>query len=344
MKHRVINDEEGRHVFLEILSDTLEAWTFEFLLQNGYESETHRTLAKQDLNLDTLFKSSTRTLIQIGLPEVNENLFVVKFSKPEQFYYYDVSLKIGTLSYPAIYPVDATGLPILDSYLNRSGFSWKGSDSFLAMAYPEQFTMADPPMADMKPLAPQALADTVFVFTDTTTFRESTFYVVRKDSLASLGTTMLKAPPYFPQYRQLGELIESMLYLLSEQERKAMIKSRNPKQAFDSFWMNTFSTKSRARNAIRSYYKKVERSNALFTDFRPGWKTDRGMMLIIYGLPEEVYRTGNLEEWYYDNGDAFEFTIISTFFAPKTYALRRNRSFEERWYTKIAALRRSMNE
>lgn len=92
-----------------------------------------------------------------------------------------------------------------------------------------------------------------------------------------------------------------------------MFRSKNPKESFDSFWMNTYSTKSRARNAIRKYYNWIENANTLFTDFKPGWKTDRGMMYIVFGKPNEVYRTGSLEEWYYDDGSAFEFTIISTF-------------------------------
>ncbi|MEQ9007818.1 MAG: GWxTD domain-containing protein, partial [Ekhidna sp.] len=69
---------------------------------------------------------------------------------------------------------------------------------------------------------------------------------------------------------------------------------------------------------------------------------DRGMMYIVFGRPNEVYRTGNSEEWFYDEGPAFEFTIISTFFAPKTYSLRRSKDLEEQWYTQIAAIRRGI--
>lgn len=338
MAHRVVRANEGNVVFLRISSDSLSGWSFEFLAQNGYEAESHRVV--QPMAIDTIMNASKQVLLRLSLPLTEENLFVVKFSMPDKFYYYDVPLKIGSLSFPSIYPVDDSGLPIVDKYINRSGFSWVGNDSFLAMQYPETFLTADPPMAEMKPMAPQVDLDTAFVFGRNPEFEVDKFYTVLKDSMTSVGVTMLRVPAYFPKYRQLGELITSMLYLTSEQERKSILKTNNPKQSFDSFWMNTYTTKTRAKGAIRRYYNLIEQSNVLFTDFKPGWKTDRGMMFIVYGAPDEVYRTANTEEWYYDSGFAFEFTIISTFFAPKTYTLRRNKDFEEQWYTQIAIFRR----
>ena len=337
MAHRVVRADEGTIVFLRVSSDSLAQWSYEFLAQNSYESESHIEVTP---TIDSLLSSEKEVILKLLLPTMNETLLVVKVSKPENFYYYDIPLKIGTFSFPSIYPSNENGLPILEKYINRSNFSWVGNESFLATQYPEEFPPADPPMADMKPLAPQVNMDTSFIFNRETDFIENKFYTVLKDSTSGLGVTMLRVPPYFPEYRKLGELVESMLYLTSEQERKSMLKSNNPKQSFDSFWMNTFATKSRARGAIRGYYNLIEKSNILFTDFKPGWKTDRGMMYIVFGMPNEVYRTGNSEEWYYDSGLAFEFTVISTFFAPKTYALRRNKDFEELWFKQIATMRR----
>ena len=340
MAHRVVSDGDGLVVFLRVSADSIDSWQYEFLLQNGYGSEAHKNI--QPISQDTLLNVPSQVLLKIRLPKSDENLLVVKFSKPEQFYYYDILLRIGSLSFPSIYPVDDKGLPIIENYINRSGHKWIGNDTLLAMQYTEDFAPADPPMADMKPLAPQVDMDTAFMVPNPPVFKENYFYTVRKDSLATVGVTILRVPPYYPEYRQLRELIESMLYLTSEQEKKAMLRSKNPKQSFDSFWINTYSTKSRARNAIRKYYNWIENANILFTDFKPGWKTDRGMMYIVFGKPDEVYRTGSLEEWYYDDGAAFEFTIISTFFAPKTYTLRRSKDLEEQWYTQIAAIRRGI--
>ena len=340
--HRVIRADDGISVFLQVIGDSLSSWTFDYIIQEGYESEGHREF--QPLAIDTLLDVKGQVMVKMKIGQPTENLLVLKVSQGARLYYYDISLRIGTLSFPSIYPMNENGLPILQSYINRSGFSWIGNGSFLAMQYMEEFPIADPPMADMKPLAPQVNMDTSFVFINTVSFEINHFYVVQKDSLSTVGTTMLRTAPYFPEFRQLKELVESMLYITSEQERKSLLNSKNLKQSFDSFWMNTYSTKSRARNAIRVYYGMVERANRIFTDFKPGWKTDRGMMSIVYGIPDEVYRTANSEEWYYDDGAAFEFTIISTFFAAKTYSLRRSRSFEEEWYSRIASIRQGINE
>ena len=88
----------------------------------------------------------------------------------------------------------------------------------------------------------------------------------------------------------------------------------------------------------------MKQANHLFTDFKAGWKTDRGMMYIVFGRPDEVYRTNSLEEWYYDTGEAFEFSVISSFFAQRTYTLRRSNSLEDLWFNRIAAIRRGINE
>ena len=342
MSHRVVQDEEGIQIFIRVSSDSLSSWQYNFFVQRGYEAEEDRALISYQI--DTLRDSKKEVFLKMKIGRPTEGLMFVEFHKSESSYYYDINLKVGNLSFSSIYPVDKSGFPILENYINRSGYSWKGSESFIAMEYSEAFPPADPPMAEMKPLAPRVDLDSSFVFKDSVSFEENHFYTVRKDSLATVGLTILRVPAYFPKYRQLGELLDAMLYLTSEQEKKSIIKSSNPKKSFDSFWMNTYSTKSRARNAIRAYYNRVEKSNLIFTNFKSGWKTDRGMIYIIFGVPDEVYRTTNSEEWYYDNGDAFEFTIISSFFAPKTYSLRRNNGLEQLWYSQIAAIRQSINE
>ncbi|GAB4232615.1 MAG: hypothetical protein Tsb0034_05430 [Ekhidna sp.] len=341
LNHRVVTEGGNLMVFLRIDADSTQKWKYTYLVQDGYESEDHREI--EPLDMDTLALDQG-VLLKLTFPKVEESLLVVRIAEFETFYYYDIPLKIGTLSPSPIYPVNERGVPILSKYINRSGFKWKGSDSFYAMQYPENFREADPPMADMKPLAPRADLDTSFVFYDTVRFEENYFYVVRADSNDVVGVTMLRTPPYFPEYRQLRELVEAMFYLTSEAERKSLINSKDTKRAFDSFWMNNFNTKARARAGIRKYYNWIEVANRLFTDFKPGWKTDRGMLLIVYGQPDEVYRTTSSEEWYYDSGEAFEFSIISSFFAAKTYNLRRNKDFEEGWYNHVAAIRRGINE
>ena len=340
MAHRVCENEDGIFVFLKIVTDSLVRWQYEFLLQDSYESQAHESL--QSVLLDTLNKAGNRLDLKLQLPRLEKDLLVIKVSKFDQSYYYDVGLKIGNLSYPSVYPTDHQGLPIYRNFIKRSGHSWNGSDSIHAIRYLENFARADAPMGDMKPIAPTADQDSSFMAGPDPTFKDNHFYVVRSDSNQSSGATVLKVPPYFPEYRRLTELVEAMLYLTSEAEEKAFLKSKDLKKAFDAFWINNLNTKPRARNAIRKYFESVKVVNMLFTDFKPGWKSDRGMIYLIYGKPDEVYRLDGLEEWYFDTGEAFEFNVISSFFAPRTYSLRRNLDFEESWFQHIAEIRKGI--
>lgn len=341
MAHRVISVDGEISVFLQVKTDSVN-WRYEFLSQNGYESEKHVEISP--VRIDTLQNSGTGVLLKLDLGFSVNDLLVIKIFRYEEYYYYDLGLKIGTIPFPSIYPVNADGIPILANYINRSGYEWKNGEYYFVMRYKDSFSTADPPMADMKPLAPSLTMDSSFTFVDTVLLEDGYFYTVLNDSLATSGVTMLKVPPYFPEYRQLNELVESMFYITSEPEKKSLINSKDLKKNFDSFWINNFSTKPRARNAIRKYYNSIEQANILFTDFKAGWKTDRGMMYIVFGIPDEVYRTNSLEEWYYDTGEAFEFSVISSFFAPRTYTLRRSKDLEELWFSEIAAIRRGINE
>lgn len=339
--HRVISVNGELSVFLNVKTDSAN-WKYEFLSQEGYESEKHIEITPRVI--DTLQSLDGNTVLRLDLGSGLDDLLVIKIFRFEEYYYYDIGLKNGSIPFPAVYPVDAEGLPILTNYINRSGYQWKNGDYYFTMRYEESFGTADLPMADMKPLAPSLAMDSSFTFIDSYNLEEGYFYTVLGDSSAASGVTVLKVPPYFPEYRQLTELVESMFYITSEPEKKSLINSKDLKKNFDSFWINNFNTKPRARNAIRKYYTSIEQANIFFTDFKAGWKTDRGMMYVVFGKPDEVYRTNSLEEWYYDSGQAFEFSVISSFFASRTYTLRRDIALEESWFQGVAAIRRGINE
>lgn len=338
--HRVYQNGEGLNVLLHISADSLGQWGFELYAQNGYESESQDTITS--FLVDTLSYSLNNTDLALLFTDLKSDLLVLRFFKHEKSYFYDVATKIGTLSFPTIYPKNDDGLPIYSNYINRTGFSWEGSDSLHVLQYRETFARADPPMAEMKPIAPNVKRDSVFTASTIFTMKDDHFYMVRNDSNQSTGVTILRVPPYFPESRQLTELVASMLYLTSEPEEKSLLKSQDLKKDFDGFWINNLGSRPKARAAIRRYYTSVKLANTFFTDFKPGWKTDRGMMFIIYGKPDEVYRLNGLEEWYYDSGEAFEFNVISSFFAPRTYSLRRTRNFEEGWFLKVGEIRKGI--
>lgn len=342
MDHRTIDSGEGIYLYLEIMTtDSLKHWSLDYLVQEGYESESDRPI--KPLGIDTLYSRPYKALLRISLPRLPENLLVVRAFHSDEYFYYDVLIRNGNLPFPSFYPVGADHIPVLKNYLTEK-VTWKGVDSIYLRKYPETFGPPEPAMGEVKPMVPAIEVDTSYTCNNNPLLDENYFYVVQKDSLDAVSATYLKTPVYFPAYKKLHELVGPLLYILNSQEEKELLSSKNLKSAFDSFWLNTFGSKFNARNAIKKYYDSVEDANRLFTDFKPGWKTDRGMLLIVYGIPDEVYRTQNGEEWYYDEGEAFEFNILSTFFAPRTYSLRRNNKFYDSWYSRVAMIRRGENE
>ncbi len=342
ISHRVYQNEAGIHILLQVKENTVAKWKYVFFNQRNYESKAHEKV--EPLRQDTLGGNTSGVIIDLLFPKMQEDLLVVRIAGFDQKYYYDIGTKIGNISFPSFFPVNTDGLPILKSYINLSDHRWSDETKLYFMRYREDFNRADPPMASMKQIAPRATLDSTFLTAAKISFKDGFFYTVRSDSNASSGVTMLKVPPYFPEYRRLPELVESMLYITSEIEEKAIKKSKNLKKDFDSFWINNFNTRSKARNEIRKYYESVKKANILFTDYKPGWKTDRGMLLIIYGTPDKVYRLNGMEEWHYDAGEVFEFSVISTFFAPRTYSLLRDKGYEDSWFRKVREIRRGVNE
>ncbi|MEQ9306327.1 MAG: GWxTD domain-containing protein, partial [Marinoscillum sp.] len=105
---------------------------------------------------------------------------------------------------------------------------------------------------------------------------------------------------------------------------------------------NTYGSKFRAKAAIKNFYDQIEIVNRLFTDYKQGWKTDRGMIYLIFGAPHRVFRSERSEIWQYIDGTEFEFIRISTLFTPSMYSLKRSRDYEELWYERVGEIRRGI--
>ena len=84
----------------------------------------------------------------------------------------------------------------------------------------------------------------------------------------------------------------------------------------------------------------MHESNKLFTSFQEGWKTDRGMIYIVFGAPNKVTKTKNGEIWTYGvSGNSasvvFSFLKIINPFTENDYYLERSESYKEPWYQAV---------
>ena len=113
------------------------------------------------------------------------------------------------------------------------------------------------------------------------------------------GYTFYNFGPNFPTLKTAEEMIEPLGYLASADEMEDMKNSEKPKMALDDFWLSCGGNVERARELIRIYYTRTLYANYYFTSSREGWRTDRGMIYILYGPPDKLYKSNDEESWGY---------------------------------------------
>ena len=67
---------------------------------------------------------------------------------------------------------------------------------------------------------------------------------------------------------------------------------KNKENLFYSLWKDMDPTPETEHNELMDeYYKRVSYANENFDGWKDGWETDRGMIYILFGPPDQVERT-----------------------------------------------------
>jgi GWxTD domain-containing protein len=113
------------------------------------------------------------------------------------------------------------------------------------------------------------------------------------------GFTFLNFGINFPTMNSPESMMEPLVYLASEDEVNRLRSAVKPKAALDEFWIGCGGNIDKSRELIRIYYTRVLYSNYYFTSYKEGWRSERGMIYIIYGPPDKVYKSSEGESWGY---------------------------------------------
>jgi GWxTD domain-containing protein len=140
-------------------------------------------------------------------------------------------------------------------------------------------------------------------------------------------------------------VLEPIRYLTTRKEYEKLAESKQIKLAVDSFWVKHSGSFERARSQISRYYNRVKDANVLFSSYLQGWKSDRGIIYIIYGPPNIVYRGDNKETWIYgEEGNLlsvkFNFVKVVNPLSENDYLLTKSPTYKESWYNAVATWRR----
>ena len=113
------------------------------------------------------------------------------------------------------------------------------------------------------------------------------------------GFTFLNLGVSYPAMTTPEVMIQPLVYLASQVEVASLLSAVKPKASLDDFWIKCGGNIDKARELIRIYYTRVLYSNYYFTSYKEGWRSERGMIYIIYGPPDKVYKTSEGEIWGY---------------------------------------------
>lgn len=139
---------------------------------------------------------------------------------------------------------------------------------------------------------------------------DSELFKARDFSVKSINYPTLKTPK---------ELAAPLYYLMTkkEYEQLLLIEDDNElKKEIDRFWLKNIKNSRKAQNVILLYYQRVEEANKQFSNFKEGWKTDMGMIYILFGPPWYVMSSLDKTQWAYSyNFNEFETNFY--FYSPK---------------------------
>ncbi len=170
-------------------------------------------------------------------------------------------------------------------------------------------------------------------------------YFFQDDTTTANGIGILVGDARFPRLTRPEKLVKPVLYMSTSQETSELTNTSDFKKALDRYWLSLMSgNEDVARRAIRTYYKHVEEANLLFTTYKEGWKTDKGMIYIILGAPDRVQRSRDREVWVYSRRATtselnFTFNRKPNQFVEDHYELVRYAEYQPIWFPIVEAWR-----
>ncbi|WP_460911482.1 GWxTD domain-containing protein [Spirosoma areae] len=214
--------------------------------------------------------------------------------------------------------------------------------------YRHDFDAASSPMnTSPRPASKSLMIDTTLTITTNQPFiipHEGLYYFV-EDTTDAAGIGLVVADKRYPKLTRPEKLIKPVLYMSTSTEIGELNQAQDTKKAFDKYWLSLMSgNEDVAKKTLKAYFNRVEEANRLFTSYKEGWKTDKGMIYIVLGAPDRVQRNREREVWVYNrraNVSEVNFTFAKkpNQFVEDHYELVRYIEYQPIWYPIVEAWR-----
>lgn len=175
--------------------------------------------------------------------------------------------------------------------------------------------------------------------------KQEALYYLCRDTTEAYGIGLMTVDKRFPRLTRPEKLAKPPVYISTSAELSDIYSSTDQKRALDRYWLGlTSGNQTAAKRSIKAYYRRVEQANKLFTTYKEGWKTDKGMVYIIMGQPDKIQQLKEKEIWTYAKRGQYQ-EINFTFnkrpnqFVEDHYELTRYVEYQPIWFPVVEAWR-----
>jgi len=221
-------------------------------------------------------------------------------------------------------------------------------DSIYIKYYLKEVPMPYPPFSSSMREKINTVPDSIWSVSGKTAFQfheeKPGFYFIQTDTTSVYGLGMVNPGAHYPYIKTSETMVKPLVYLCSTEEFETLSNSTNKKLSVDRFWLECGKNESRARELIRIYYNRTLYANIYFTSYTQGWKTDRGMIYLIFGPPKSVKKYPDKEIWIYS--DRMQYKVLQFVFnraknpyTDNDYILERHIDFKKFWFASIKSWR-----
>lgn len=356
IEHNVFVDENTIHLLLEINFNNqkiYDEYHYSYELHESYHTLNIKKTDTLNIKDHIVAIKANKIFVQLNLPYNDKiDIAIIRMTNKRTGidYVYDIPL-IKDYNFTSeglvLYEQDSI-TPHLQRFVNiNHTLVLKSINPYAGPVYcfyyNHYFDEAVPPMVVEDQRASKQLSiDSVFSvdLNKPISFPREGLYFFQKDSSSANGISIRVQDKYFPLAKTFDAVLEPLIYISTRTETEKIRSASNPRQAFEDYWMDMVKIPNLATSTVRQYYERVAAANFLFTTFEEGWKSDMGLIYIIYGPPNDVYKSEEIIDWVYNQDLSmpnirFSFYKVKNVFTDHHYTLLRKKNYDKNWFKSV---------